>query len=52
MDLKLPFAAYNGNEPYIFISYAYKDTDRVFPITEAMAVNCMPYTQTAATGKD
>ncbi len=25
-------SAYNGNEPYIFISYAHKDSDKVLPI--------------------
>ena len=27
-----PFHAYAGNEPYIFISYAHKDSAKVFPI--------------------
>jgi len=27
-----PFHAYAGNEPYIFISYAHKDSARVYPI--------------------
>jgi hypothetical protein len=29
---KIPFAAYKGGEPYIFVSYAHKDSDKVFPI--------------------
>ncbi|MBQ7364675.1 MAG: leucine-rich repeat protein [Clostridia bacterium] len=29
--------AYEGNKPYIFVSYAHKDTDRVLPIIEALA---------------
>jgi len=29
---KIPFSAYKGNEPYIFISYSHKDTALVFPI--------------------
>jgi tetratricopeptide (TPR) repeat protein len=28
----IPFEAYKGTDPYIFVSYAHKDTDRVFPI--------------------
>ena len=31
------FTAYEGGEPYIFISYAHKDTDRVMPILKALA---------------
>ena len=27
---------YQGNEPYIFISYAHKDRDRVLPIIEGL----------------
>ncbi len=26
-----PFAAYTGDEPYIFVSYSHKDSDAVFP---------------------
>lgn len=29
--LKGPFPAYVGREPYIFVSYAHGDSDRVFP---------------------
>ena len=29
-----PFHAYHGDEPYIFISYAHADSDRVFPDLE------------------
>lgn len=28
--------AYEGNEPYIFVSYAHKDSDRVLPIISAL----------------
>ena len=28
----LPFSAYKGNEPYMFISYAHKDSGEVYPI--------------------
>ncbi len=26
-----PFPAYSGNEPYVFVSYAHKDSNAVFP---------------------
>ncbi|MDR0718240.1 MAG: toll/interleukin-1 receptor domain-containing protein, partial [Treponema sp.] len=29
---RIPFEAYKGAEPYIFVSYAHKDIDKVFPI--------------------
>ena len=29
--------SYEGNEPYIFISYAHKDSDRVLPIVKALS---------------
>ena len=32
----MPIQAYNGNEPYIFISYAHKDMDTVLPIVSAL----------------
>ena len=28
--------AYTGNEPYLFVSYAHKDKDRVYPIIEGL----------------
>lgn len=31
--------AYEGNAPYIFISYAHKDTDAVLPVIEALQAN-------------
>jgi tetratricopeptide (TPR) repeat protein len=31
-NTKIPFAAYKGTDPYIFVSYAHKDSDKVFPI--------------------
>lgn len=30
--LKSPFRAYNGDEPYIFISYKHNDADMVYPV--------------------
>lgn len=30
------FTPYEGNEPYIFISYAHKDSNRVYPILEEL----------------
>ncbi|MDR0623665.1 MAG: TIR domain-containing protein [Treponema sp.] len=29
---RIPFEAYRGKEPYIFVSYAHADSNRVFPI--------------------
>jgi hypothetical protein len=29
---KSPFEAYKGTDPYIFVSYSHKDSDKVFPI--------------------
>ena len=31
-----PKSPYKGNEPYIFVSYAHRDSDRVFPIIRQM----------------
>jgi len=31
VDLQLPFEAYAGNQPYLFVSYAHKDGGSVFP---------------------
>ncbi len=33
----MSFTAYEGNEPYIFISYAHKDSVKVLPILEALS---------------
>ncbi len=30
------FNAYEGKQPYIFVSYAHKDSDRVFPVLEEL----------------
>ena len=35
----MAIATYEGNEPYIFFSYAHKDSDVVLPIIEALANN-------------
>ena len=32
INTRIPFEAYKGNDPYIFISYAHKDSNKVFPI--------------------
>jgi len=31
-NTRIPFEAYKGEEPFIFVSYAHKDSDKVFPI--------------------
>jgi len=36
MTSSLPFVAYKGDEAFIFISYAHKDSERVFPIIKQM----------------
>ncbi len=33
----MPFNAYEGKEPYLFVSYAHKDSSIVLPILEALA---------------
>lgn len=33
---KLPFHSYTGDEPYLFVSYAHKDDERVYPILRAL----------------
>ena len=35
-DLSRISAAYQGSDPYIFISYAHRDADRVLPIVERL----------------
>lgn len=32
VNLELPFEAYRGDEPYIFVSYAHKDSEKVYPL--------------------
>ena len=36
MSGKLPFNSYNGSEPYLFISYAHKDDEKVFGVINAL----------------
>ena len=33
---KLPFHSYTGDEPYLFVSYAHKDDERVYAILRAL----------------
>ena len=35
----MALTAYNGNQPYIFISYAHKDSDKVLPIVESLTAS-------------
>jgi formylglycine-generating enzyme required for sulfatase activity len=37
MPRKAPFHSYRGDKPYIFISYAHKDADAVYPIITALS---------------
>ncbi len=34
--IRCAFTPYEGNKPYIFVSYAHKDSDRVFPVLEEL----------------
>ncbi len=35
IDMQTKFEAYTGNEPYLFVSYSHRDTDKVYPILDA-----------------
>ena len=35
--LELPFRAYSGDEPYVFVSYAHADSDIVYPIIKELS---------------
>lgn len=34
--IQTKFEAYNGNEPYLFVSYSHRDTAKVYPILDAL----------------
>lgn len=34
--MKCSFTPYEGNDPYIFVSYSHKDSDKVFPVLEQL----------------
>ena len=34
--MKIPFHAYKGNEPYIFVSYAHRDSKRVYAVLKEL----------------
>ena len=34
--IKTKFEAYNGEDPYLFVSYSHKDTAKVYPILDAL----------------
>jgi len=36
MQISAPFEAYRGDEPYLFVSYAHKDSALVYPILERL----------------
>ena len=38
-DIHPPFEAYKGNDPYIFVSYAHKDSEIVFPELQELKQN-------------
>lgn len=35
-DVQTKFEAYTGNEPYLFVSYSHRDTEKVYPILDAL----------------
>ncbi len=35
-DMHTKFDAYVGNEPYLFVSYSHRDTEKVYPILDAL----------------
>ncbi|MBE6631108.1 MAG: TIR domain-containing protein [Ruminococcaceae bacterium] len=36
IDLRTNFEAYTGDEPYLFISYSHRDTDKVYPTLDKL----------------
>ena len=34
--IKTKFEAYNGDDPYLFVSYSHRDTAKVYPILDAL----------------
>ena len=36
INLKTKFEAYNGNEPYLFVSYSHRDTQKVYPLLDML----------------
>jgi hypothetical protein len=37
--IQIPFIAYSGSDPFVFVSYAHKDRDRVYPIIDTLHKN-------------
>ncbi len=36
VNMQTKFEAYIGNEPYLFVSYSHRDTEKVYPILDAL----------------
>lgn len=36
VEMQTKFEAYNGEEPYLFVSYSHRDTAKVYPILDAL----------------
>ncbi len=54
IDLQTKFEAYTGKEPYLFVSYSHRDTDKVYPILDAL-YDCkyrLWYDESCETGND
>ena len=35
-NIQTKFEAYSGKEPYLFVSYSHKDSNRVYPVLDAL----------------
>ena len=44
MKMRLP--TYDGDKPYIFVSYAHKDADAVLPVIDALQKKGLEYGST------
>lgn len=54
VDMQTKFEAYTGNEPYLFVSYSHRDTEKVYPILDAL-YDCkyrLWYDESCETGND
>ena len=35
-NIQTKFEAYTGQEPYLFVSYSHRDTQKVYPVLDAL----------------
>lgn len=54
VNIQTAFEAYNGTEPYLFVSYSHRDTASVYPILDTLAKNKyrLWYDESCETGND